>query len=144
MKETNDPELINVLTQIVDNMFLVCEMICKDCKDLDSSYTTVDPDLAYLRKMTVPETIALFHKIKETYDATEKEEKTFKFLSSTRSHLYRVLKIRKFLNGYACPEKHYPWYKSPDYPTGLLTVPESRLSEILFPFDTPNHPIDWN
>ena len=142
MKDSNDPELLDVLTQIVNNLFLICEMLCKDCQDLNSTYTTEDPDLAHLRKMTVPETITLFHKIKETYDTTT--EKTFKFLSNTRSHLHRILKIRRFLNGYACPEKEYPWYQSPDHPNGLLIVPDSRMSEILFPFETVNHPIDWN
>ena len=141
MQETSDPELINVMTQIVDNLFLICEMLCKDCEDLDQNYTTTDPDLAYLRTLSVPDTIILFHKIQETY--LQKEDKTFKFLSNVRTHLHRVLKIRRFLNGSACPEKEYPWYQSPDHPYGLLIVPDSRLSEILFSFETPNHPKDW-
>lgn len=143
MKDINHPDLIEAMTNIVDNLFMVCERLCKDASVLDARYSTTDPDWPFVRVQTVPETIALFLKLKDDYDT--KDIKSFKYLSSLRGLLERVLKIRKHFNGHTAPEAKYAWYISPDHPEGALTksVCGDRFLKLLFPFDD-NYPLDWS
>ena len=132
-RETNDPELIQVMRDIVMNHYQICERLCDDAVVLDQALTTQSPDVPReYQKMTVAETRKLLVKIKGIIDTKPEKYRTW---SNILLHLERVLVLRKFFNGYTYRELDYPWFKSPDHPNGRLTKGDSRFVEYIFPWN---------
>jgi hypothetical protein len=124
-RETNDPELIEVMKDICLNHYLVCERLCDDAAILDQTFSTKSPDVPReYQTLSIAETRKLLTKVKTVIDT---EPTKFKTWNNILLHLQRILLIRKYFNGFTAPELEYPYFQSLDHPNGRLSTGDSRF-----------------
>lgn len=142
MKSSSDPELIEAITFVVENHFVVCDRLALDAKNnLNLTMTTETPDgNPDWRKQTIAQSLQMLDTLRLRY---HNGAKTYKELSWILQHLERFLFIRRFFNGHDAPTLEYPWFKSPDHPEGLLSKGETRFVGFLYPWNE-GFPVYWS
>lgn len=127
-KESNDPELLDAIKSIINNLIPVCSRLCNDALSLDQTLTSeyaLYP--RFMQVLTVKDTIKLFDQVKEYLETA----KTYKEYCKVLTYLDRIL----FLRYLFAPELDYPWVPSSQHPDGIIDRGNSRFLQFIYPWN---------